>query len=73
MKLGKVFEQSSNDEFVAMLDPEQSGERLLFSYLELDPEGEKPTSDQHRIIARVKKYTRKTPFSARIRLEFQPL
>jgi len=65
MKLGKVFEQPSNDEFVAMLDSEQSGERLLFSYLELDPDGGIPDSDQHRIIARVKKIHKENPLLSR--------
>jgi len=65
MKLGKVFEQPSNDEFVAMLDSEQSGERLLFSYLELDPDGGTPDSDRHRIIARVKKIHKENPLLSR--------
>lgn len=65
MKLGSVFEQTSNVEFVAMLDPEQSGERLLFSYLELDPDGGEPRPDRPRIIARVKSIHKENPLLSR--------
>ena len=62
MKLGKVFEQPSNDEFMAMLDSKQSGERLLSSFLELDPDdGGAPDPDSYRIIARIKKIHKENP------------
>lgn len=64
-KLGTVFEQTSTTEFVIMLDPECDNERLLFSYVEFDPNGNEPNSNRERIIARITGIYKENPLLSR--------
>lgn len=65
MKIGSVFEQTSTTEFVAMLDQQYDNERLLFSYVELSPNGLQPNSQGERIIARIKNLCKENPLLSR--------
>ncbi len=61
MKIGNVFDQTSTTEFVAMLDPKIDGEKLLFSYVELSPSGDKPNPQGERIVARITNVLKENP------------
>ncbi len=65
MKIGSVFEQTSTTEFVAMLDQQYDNERLLFSYVELSPNGGHPDVKGERIIARIKNLCKENPLLSR--------
>ncbi|MDJ0745248.1 MAG: ATP-binding protein [Xenococcaceae cyanobacterium MO_167.B27] len=64
-KLGTVFEQTSTTEFVIMLDQEYDNERLLFSYVEFDPNGNQPNPDKERIIGRITGIYKENPLLSR--------
>ena len=55
MKLGTVFDQTSTNEFLVMLDQEVDNERLLFSYVEVTTENQEP------IIARISSVHKENP------------
>jgi len=65
MKIGSVFDQTSTTEFVAMLDQRYDNERLLFSYVELSPEGGTPNPQSERIIARITNVHKENPLLSR--------
>ena len=65
MKIGSVFDQTSTTEFVAMLDQRYDNERLLFSYVELSPDGGQPRPDGERIIARITNLHKENPLLSR--------
>lgn len=64
-KLGIVFEQTSTTEFVIMLNQEYDNERLLFSYVEFDPNGDEPNPDRERIIGRITGIYKENPLLSR--------
>jgi len=55
MKIGTVFDQTSTNEFLVMLDQEVDNERLLFSYVEVTAENQEP------IIARISSVHKENP------------
>jgi hypothetical protein len=65
MKIGTVFDQTSTTEFIAMLDQQYDNERLLFSYVELSPNGGKPDPNGERIIARITNAHKENPLLSR--------
>lgn len=65
MRIGSVFDQTSTTEFVAMLDQRYDNERLLFSYVELSPDGGRPHVDSERIIARITNLHKENPLLSR--------
>lgn len=65
MKIGSVFDQTSTTEFVVMLDQQYDSERLLFSYVELAPDGGQPQPNGERIIARIINVLKENPLLSR--------
>lgn len=65
MKIGSVFDQTSTTEFVAMLDQQYDSERLLFSYVELSPDGGEPGPNGERIVARITNLHKENPLLSR--------
>ncbi len=65
MKIGTIFDQTSTTEFVAMLEQQYDGEQLLFSYVEVDPEGGVPNTQGERIIARIINVHKENPLLSR--------
>lgn len=65
MKIGSVFDLTSTTEFVAMLDQRFDNERLLFSYVELSPDGGLPNPIGERIIARITNVHKENPLLSR--------
>lgn len=65
MRIGSVFEQTSTNEFVAMLDQRFDNERLLFSYVEVSPDSGQPRPDGERIIARITNVHKENPLLSR--------
>lgn len=65
MKMGSVFDQTSTTEFVVMLDQQYDNERLLFSYVEVSPDGGSPRSDGERIVARITSLHKENPLLSR--------
>lgn len=65
MRIGSVFDQTSTTEFVVMLDQKYDSERLLFSYLEVSPDGGSPQSDGERIVARITSLHKENPLLSR--------
>ncbi len=65
MKIGSVFDQTSSNEFMVMLDQQYDNEKLLFSYVELSPNGEQPDPNGERIIARITKLRKENPLLSR--------
>jgi len=65
MKIGTVFGETSTTEFVVMLDQQRDGEQLLFSYVEVAPDGGQPQPDRERIIARITNVYKENPLLSR--------
>lgn len=65
MKIGSVFDQTSSNEFMVMLDQQYDNEQLLFSYVELSPNGGQPDPNEERIIARITKLHKENPLLSR--------
>lgn len=65
MRIGSVFEQTSTTEFVVMLDQQHDNEQLLFSYIEIAPDGQQPNPNGERIIARVTSVHKENPLLSR--------
>ena len=65
MKIGSVFDQTSTNEFVVMLDQQFDNEKLLFSYVELSPDSSQPRPDGERIIARITNVRKENPLLSR--------
>jgi len=61
VKVGSVFDQTSTTDFLTMLDPQIDGERLLYSYVEVSPEGSQPNPDGERIVARIRRVCKQNP------------
>jgi DNA helicase HerA-like ATPase len=65
MKIGSIFDQTSTTEFVVMLDHKYDNENLLFSYLEISPDGGNPNPDGERIVARITSLHKENPLLSR--------
>lgn len=65
MKIGSVFDQTSTTEFVVMLNQQYDGERLLFSYVELSPNGTRPLPGEESIIGRIVNVYKENPLLSR--------
>jgi hypothetical protein len=65
MRIGSVFDQTSTTEFVVMLDQQFDNERLLFSYVEVSPDGGCPTTNSERIVARITSLHKENPLLSR--------
>lgn len=65
MKIGSIFDQTSTTEFVAMLSQQFDSERLLFSYVELSPDGGEPKPYTERIVARITSLHKENPLLSR--------
>ncbi len=65
MKIGTVFDQTSTTEFLVMLDQQCDSEQLLFSYIEVSPDGGTPDPDGERIIARITNVLKENPLLSR--------
>ncbi|MDJ0714464.1 MAG: ATP-binding protein [Prochloraceae cyanobacterium] len=66
MLIGKVFDQTSTTEFMAMLDREYDNEKLLSSYIELSLDGGEPKPNSEPIIiARITKLQKENPLLSR--------
>jgi uncharacterized protein len=65
MKIGSIFDQTSTTEFVSMLSQQFDSERLLFSYVELSPDGGEPKPDAERIVARITSLHKENPLLSR--------
>ena len=65
MKIGTVFEQTSTTEFLVMLDQQCDSEQLLFSYIEVSPDGGVPNPRGERIIGRITNVLKENPLLSR--------
>lgn len=65
MKVGTVFDQTSTTEFLVMLDQQYDGEQLLFSYVEVSPDGKQPDPGGERIIGRITSVLKENPLLSR--------
>lgn len=65
MKIGTVFEQTSTTEFLVMLDQQCDSEQLLFSYIEVSPDGGAPNPGGERIIGRITNVLKENPLLSR--------
>jgi DNA helicase HerA-like ATPase len=65
MKVGTVFDQTSTTEFLVMLDQQYDSEQLLFSYVEVSPDGGQPNPDDERIIGRITNVLKENPLLSR--------
>jgi hypothetical protein len=65
MKIGTVFGETSTTEFVVMLDQQCDSEQLLFSYVELAPDGQTPDPNRERIIGRITGVYKENPLLSR--------
>ncbi len=65
MKIGTVFDQTSTTEFLVMLDQQCDSEQLLFSYIEVSPDGNIPNPGGERIIGRITNVLKENPLLSR--------
>ncbi len=65
MKIGTVFDQTSTTEFLVMLDQQCDSEQLLFSYIEVSPDGNIPNPSGERIIGRITNVLKENPLLSR--------
>jgi hypothetical protein len=65
MKIGTVFEQTSTTEFLVMLDQQCDSEQLLFSHIEVSPDGGAPNPEGERIIGRITNVLKENPLLSR--------
>ena len=61
MRIGTVFDQTSTTEFLVMLDQQCDSEQLLFSYIEVSPDGHAPNPGGERIIGRITNVLKENP------------